>query len=372
MGRSEELRLDPWGATVIHDYEKAMKTFGIKPFYELLDKIENPHSLMKRGVIFGHRDYDTRVLEALKKKEKVALVTGFMPSGKVHFGHKILMDQIIYYQRLGLELFIPIADAEAYAVRKLSRKEVVEYAVTEYVANLIALGLENKKVHIYFQTNYETPYYRLIQMFSRKVTLAELEAIYGRLEPGKIMAALTQAADILHPQLEAFGEYKNIIVPVGIDQDPHIRLVRDLADRFGSELGLERPASTYHRFMTGLDGNKMSSSRPEYAIFLSDPPEIASKKLANAITGGRATAKEQRELGGIPEKCSVYEFYLYHLIKEDASLKAIYDKCRNGEILCGECKAYARELLVKWLRDHQRKLEQAIDKAYKYVDVPEF
>ena len=376
MAEQGSYRIDPWGTAVRIEYEKLFQYFGVKPFAELLPRVREvfgePLHLMRRGVIFGHRDFD-KILDAYERGERIALVTGFMPSGKFHFGHKMVADQIIYYQRLGFEVFIVIADAEAYAVRKLDRKRVIEIGLNEYVANLIALGLEkNKHTHIYFQTNYDTPYYRLIQMFSRKVTMAEMEAIYGKLEPGKVVAALTQAADILHPQLDYFGGFKHIVVPVGADQDPHLRLTRDIADRFENELGLARPASTYHRFQTGLDGNKMSSSRPDYTIFLTDPPEVAVRKLKRALTGGRATVEEQRRLGGIPEKCTIYEFYVYHLVGDDRELSRIYNDCRSGKLLCGEDKRYAAELLTKFLEEHQRRLEKARDRVHEYVEPPSF
>ncbi|NOZ89631.1 MAG: tryptophan--tRNA ligase [Crenarchaeota archaeon] len=373
---AQEFRIDPWGTALRLEYEKLFEVFGVRPFAEILPRVREvlgePLHLMRRGVVFGHRDFD-KILDAYARGERVALVTGFMPSGRFHFGHKMVADQIIYYQKLGFEVFIVIADAEAYAVRRLDRRKVIELGLYEYVANLIALGLEkNRHTHIYFQTNYEVPYYRLMQMFSRKVSMAEMEAIYGKLEPAKVVAALTQAADILHPQLDYFGGFKHVVVPVGADQDPHIRLTRDIADRFENELGLRRPASTYHRFQSGLDGNKMSSSRPEHTIFLTDPPEEAVRKLKRALTGGRASVEEQRRLGGEPEKCTIYEFYVYHLIGDDRELMRIYQDCRGGRLLCGEDKQYAAELLRRFLEEHQRRLEKARDRVLDYVEPPKF
>ena len=40
-----------------------------------------------------------------------------------------------------------------------------------------------------------------------------------------------QAGDILHPQLDEYGGLRPIVVPVGIDQDPHLRLTRGLASK---------------------------------------------------------------------------------------------------------------------------------------------
>ena len=370
-------RLDPWGTIEIKDYDRLRRVFGIRPFAEVIPKLREagfePSLHMRRGILFGHRDFDTVVLEGLRRGERVAVLTGFMLSGRFHFGHKLTADQLIYYQRhLGLKVFVALADAEAFAVRRIPRREAVRLGVEEYVANLIALGLDPDKTEFYFQTNRGAPYYRLIQLASGRVTAAEMEAIYGDISPAKIVSALTQVADILHPELEEYGGYKRVIVPVGVDQDPHLRLTRDIVDRLKGVVELMRPASTYHKLIRGLDGGKMSSSRPDYTIFLTDPPQLARRKLMRALTGGRATAEEQRRLGGVPEACTVYDLYLYHLLPDDAELRRIYRDCRSGAMLCGECKRFAAERLLAFLEEHQSKLEEAREIARSVVDTPTF
>ena len=372
-----EEKLDPWGTVEVKDYDRLRRVFGIRPFAEVIPKIREaglPPSLhMRRGIIFGHRDFDKVIVEGYRKGEKIAIITGFMPSGRFHFGHKLTADQLIYMQRVfGAKVFIALADAEAYAVRKLPRREIVRLGIEEYVANLIALGLDPDKTDFYFQTNRGTPYYRLIQLFSGKVTAAEMEAIYGDLTPSKVVASLTQAADILHPELDEYGGYKRVVVPVGADQDPHIRLTRDLSERLRGVIYLERPAATYHKLIRGLDGAKMSSSRPDYTIFLTDPPDVAVRKFMRALTGGRATAEEQRRLGGEPEKCTVYDLYLYHLVPDDDELARIYRDCRNGTMLCGECKRMGAERLRAFLEEHQARLEEAREAARSVVEPPSF
>lgn len=366
-----EVRLDPWGDSIVKDYSKLFEYFGIRPFREVLSLIDKPHPLMLRGIVFGHRDFDV-VLKAFKNGKKVILLTGFMPSGPLHLGHKILIDQIVHYQRMGIDIAIAIADVEAYVVRRIPRKEAIRIAVEEYIANAVALGLDLGKTKVYFQSNMDAPYYRLMQMLSQKITMAEMEAVYGELTPGKIVASLTQMADILHPMLEEYGGYDYVFVPVGPDQDPHIRLARDLADRFERELGFRRPASTYHRFMTGLDGAKMSSSRPESSIFLLEPVESAVAKLKRALTGGRATVDEQRRYGGVPEVCTVFELYAYHLIGNDDELSNIYTRCRAGHLLCGEDKDHAAELLTRWIEEHRRRWERALSTIEGRLELPRF
>lgn len=370
-------RVDPWETIEIKDYDRLRTVFGIRPFSEVVPRMRElglPLSIhMRRNLIFGHRDFDQVILEGIARGEKIAILTGFMPSGRFHFGHKLTVDQLIYFQReLSAKVFVALADIEAYVVRRLTRREIFDYAVNEYVANMIALGLDPDETDFYFQSNRGVDYYRLIEMFSGKVTMAEMEAIYGSLTPSKIIASLTQAADILHPQLDEYGGYKRVVVPVGADQDPHLRFTRDLADKMSDVVELMRPASTYHKLIRGLDGGKMSSSRPDYTIFLTDPPSVAVSKLKKAVTGGRATAEEQRRLGGVPEACSVYDLYLYHLIPDDNELMKVHGDCRSGAMLCGECKEMGSERLRGFLESHQEKLRDARETARSIIEVPRF
>ncbi|MEN6592285.1 MAG: tryptophan--tRNA ligase [Methanobacterium sp.] len=357
--------IDPWSSAII-DYEKLREQFGIKPFADLLDDIEEPHPLMRRGVIFGHRDYG-RIVKAMREDNSFAVVTGMMPSGKMHIGHKMVVDQLIWYQKKGAEIYIPIADMESYSARgvdfETSRKLVVE----EYITNYIALGLdfEDKDFHIYLQSENKVVN-DLAYKLAKKVNLSELKAIYGfsnSTNLAHVYVPLIQVADILHPQLEEFGGPKPTVVPVGPDQDPHIRLTRDIAERFKSTYHFISPSSTYHRFITGLTGDKMSSSKPKTAIFLSDPPEVVVKKLKTAKTGGKETLGEQKETGGVPEECVVYEMLLYHLTPDDKDLKEIYRDCREGNIMCGQCKQNAAELVEKFFQKLSLEREKARDMA---------
>jgi tryptophanyl-tRNA synthetase len=102
----------------------------------------------------------------------------------------------------------------------------------------------------------------------------------------------------------------------------------------------------------------MSSSKPESFVSLLDSPEDAEKKIMRALTGGRATAEEQRRLGGEPEKCAVFEFYNFHLVKDDEEINEIERNCREGRILCGKCKRMAADMIKNFLRDHQEKMQE--------------
>jgi tryptophanyl-tRNA synthetase len=362
-------RIDPWKSQDIRDYRKLIGQFGIEDFRKILPRTPDPHLLMRRGIIFGHRDFG-RILDSARKRKPFAMMTGLMPSGKFHLGHKALAEQFIYYQKLGAELFICVADIEAYNMRRRPLDELRRVAIDEYLTNYIALGLKPRRVNFYFQSarsrdaGKSNAFYRLMGLVARRTTFNEMRDIYGELSPGKVISVMNQVADILHPQLPEFGEPRPVVVPVGIDQDPHIRLTRDIASRM-KNFGFVPPSSTYHEFLPGLRGHKMSSSDPYSYIALDDPPEKVRENIVKyAFSGGRGSVKEHRLRGGIPEVDVAFKILLFGMEPDDRKIRKIEDDYRSGALLTGELKQLTIERLQAFLRSHQKKRE----KARKQVD----
>lgn len=357
--------IDPWGSLQIENYEETMEQFGIDPMEPLVEKLPEPHRYLRRNIIYGQRDFE-RVAEAIQKNQEFAMMTGLMPSGKFHFGHKLLADQMIFYQELGAELFIAVADIEAYVTRDMDKEEMRETAINEYLKNYIALGLEPENVHFYFQSEGSPHYHTVSKYFAKHVTQNEIEAVYGDITPAKTVSALTQASDILQPQFDEFGGPKPVVVPVGTDQDPHIRLTRDIASRF-KDRDFIKPAATYHKFMRGLQGGKMSSSDPKSYIALSDDVDDALQKIDRAKTGGQDTLEEQREKGADIEEDVVFELLAFHLIDDDDELRRIHEEYSSGEMLSGELKQIAKEKLRDFLETHQTKLDEADERVDTFL-----
>ncbi len=435
--------IDPWSSTTYQDYARLRDEFGIEEFNTKLWKdLPNPHKLLRRGVIFGHRDFHL-IKDFIQNKKPWAILTGLMPSGKMHLGHKMVIDEVIYYQSLGADTFIAVADLESYGTRGYSLEETKKLALEEYILNYIALGLKPERCRIYYQSKNQDVK-DLTFLLGKKVNWSQMVATYGfngSTNMTHIMSPLIQTGDILHVQLEKYGGSKPVLVPVGVDQDPHIRLSRDIAqshrlfnvtktkdNKIGvflkvdkniiklldeAELilkklkfkklkriteykaiyiedanendiqkinlefaqnesklggyGFIQPSSTYHRFMTGLTGEKMSSSKPESAIFLTDTPKEANKKINQAKTGGAITLEQQKKEGGKPDQCVIYELFLYHLIEDDKELQSIYLACKNGQKMCGNCKKYANELMGKKLDDLEKQRKIAEKKFNLYL-----
>ena len=97
-------------------------------------------------------------------------------------------------------------------------------------------------------------------------------------------------------------------------------------------LGLAPPCSTYHRFAVGMNGGKMSSSKPETTIFMDDTPEQVSKKIRKAVSGGQPTVEEHRRLGGDCAKDVAFQYLKFFFEEDDKTLSELQSKYESGNI----------------------------------------
>ncbi len=363
----QKVNIDPWGKALVEDYSRLIKEFGMQAFD--IEMMPNPSMQMKRGLIFGGQDLNI-IAEAIKKKKRFYCLTGIMPSSeKIHLGTEAVIQQIKYYQENGAETYVLIADVESQATRGVPIEEGKKRALEFHIPAYIALGLDAKKTKFYFQSE-NKKVSNLAAICSQKVTENEFRAIYGSVHPAKVMSAFTQMGDILQPQLE---EPMPGVIPVGIDQAPHIRMSRDIARRLKTDYGFFAPSASYNKYTSALDGSfKMSKNESVGKIEIpeNDRKEL-EKKLKKVLTGGRATAEEQKKKGGEPEKCIAFEYCKNHFIKEDSILAEMYQDCLSGKNLCGECK---QKFLIKYANkfydDFDKKFEQAkkVIGKIKFVD----
>jgi len=346
-------KIDPWGSVLVNDYSKLIEDFGIEEFNVKL--FPNPNRMMRRGVVYGGRDLKI-IAQCIKEKKPFYVLSGIMPSGdKIHFGNKQVVENVRYFQDHGAEAYMLVADLEAAATRGISLEEARKRALDFHIPAFIALGLDPKKTKFYFQSE-NKDVTTLAVLFSKKVTANEFKAIYGSLEPGRIMAAFTQCGDMLFPQLK-----KRVpgIIPVGPDQDPHIRLCRDIISR-SKEMKFMPLASVYHKFTPALNGElKMSKSHPESCVELPEDIKLVCKKINRALTGGRETLEEHRKKGAIVEKDMVFELLKFHLVESDDELNRIYTEYKSGRMTSGELKEIACKKMTEFMNDFNSKLERA-------------
>ncbi len=346
--------IDPYSSELFSDYLAIAEKFGLESFKK--DFLPEPNRLMRRGIVFASRDLE-RIRQCIVSKKPYYILTGIMPtSERIHLGTKMVVEQVKYFQDHGGKAYVLVADMEAAAARGIPIETAKKYAMSFHIPAYIALGLDISKTTFYFQSENQKVL-MLAYEFARKVTLNEFRAIYGSADPGRIMSAVTQAGDILFPQLE---KKMPGIVPVGIDQDPHIRLTRDIVKRTASSHSFIAPSSIYHKFMPALNGKKkMSKSDKASFIELPESYDSFKKKISRALSGGRPTIEEHRKLGAEVEKDMAFELLKIHLIEDDKELEGLYKSYKSGKLLSGEIKALAIEKMAEFMKGFEKRLESA-------------
>lgn len=364
-------QVTPWDVKGEVDYNKLIKEFGVSPLNEL-PGVFNKNILFRRKIVFAHRDIQ-QILESVKNKKKFVVMTGLMPTGKFHIGHLILIQQLVFWQKLGAKLYIAVADLEAYNARGQPLEESRKVAVEEYLSNYLALGLEKENCNFYFQSNRSSnakksnAFYRLQNILARHATFNEFKAVYGEITPGKMLSALLQASDMLHPQLPEFEGKCPVLVPVGIDQDPHLRLARDISRRIKNPQFIQL-SSTYNMFIPGLKGGKMSASDPLSYVSPSDTEkEVKNKINKYAFSGGQPTIEEHKKKGGNPDVDVSFQYLKMLLEEDDQKLSQIYNDYKSGSLSTGELKNYTIEKLTAFLSRHQRAKEKAKKQVNSFI-----
>ncbi len=362
----QELTVDALDGGTIENYERLMKEFGIKPFAPLVQKLpaDKRHFLMTRGVIFGHTGME-QVIDAIVNNKKFAVMTGIKPSNSYHIGSLTTAVEVVHFQKLGGKVYFCLADFETYVVNRIPFSEAEKIAI-DNVADLLALGLDEKNAYIYKQSAEPmVKHYGLI--FSSHVTMNELRGVYGlKTRLGYYNAAMVQIADILLPQI--LEGPMPTVTPVGADQAPHARLTRDIAKRGIFKQKFNLPSFTYHKLIAGIDGSdKMSKRNPLSFFYLHDDMKDITYKLKNAFTGGKDTAAEQRKLGGNPDICRIFDLYKFMFEPDDKALKEREERCRSGELLCGTCKKELIEKVKEFREKHLELKTSYMDKAKEIV-----
>jgi len=339
-------------------YPDKVAEFGLKPIDRFVRYHPSPSKYMQLGITFAHRDLEG-VAQAMASGKPWAVISGLNPSGPLHFGHKAVFDELLWLQQNGAEIFIPITNDESYVVGKASSlAEARKVAYEQVIPSIIAFGFDPAKTHIWVDSDYPD-IYNVAMDVSTKLTLNKAFKVFGfesneeGENPGTMFyRSAVQLAQILLPQYEEFGGPKPTLVPVGIDQHPYILLARDVAEK----KGFIPPAELVLKFLWGFDGKgKMSASKPGSAIFLTDDPKAAEKRLRTAYTGGSPSGEFQKQHGGIPEICPIYTVRTYHFQPDNR----VGEECASGAILCGQCKKGAIDEVTAYLADHQAKLPEA-------------
>jgi len=377
MESNETMKVTPWEVSGRIDYEKLVKDFGTSVISnQLLKRIEKKtgelHFMLRRGLFFSHRDLDW-ALDKLDKGEKFVLYTGRGPSGDTHLGH--LMPWVFtkwLQDKFDTELYFQITDDEKFLFKDGLELNETNRLAYENALDVIALGFDPKKTFMFVDTDYSGTLYPEAIKVAKRLTFSTAKAVFGFQNESNVGEIFFTSMQSVPAFLPSILKKKNVpvLIPHAIDQDPHFRITRDIIPK----LGYYKPASIHCTFMPGLKGvdSKMSASIPDSAIFTTDPPEIARRKIMKAFSGGADTLEEHRKHGGNPD-VDIACIYLKTLFEpDDKKLAYIISGFRSGSLTSGDVKGILADKVEKFLKGHQKAREAAKKKLDKFFlhDVP--
>jgi len=370
INQKNGISVTPWEVTGDIDYAKLIDKFGTSVINErliqkLTDFTGDNHNFLKTRFFFSHRDLDV-ILKQYESGNKFYLYTGRGPSGPVHLGHLMPWIFTRYLQeKFDSKLLFQITDDEKFLFNENSDLQMISKYTYDNILDIISVGFDSKKTRIIINTKDIKYLYKIATEIAKRITFSTAKAVFGFTNStniGMIGFPPIQGAPCFLPSLIE-GKPTSVLIPAAIDQDPYWRMTRDIAEK----LGYPKPAQIHSKFIPSLmSGGKMSSSKPDTALFTTDESEILERKIKNMFTGGQPTVSLQRKLGANARICPVY-WYLKYLFDDEEKSNLRYEDCTTGNLLCGECKNDLIKGVIPFMKDIRRKREEARNRIDEFM-----
>ena len=371
----KEFTVTPYEAEGKIDYNKLIDEFGVERLNDaVLQRIKKHtgelHLFLRRKVFFAHRDINW-LLDQYEKGNKFFLYTGRAPSGPVHIGHLLPWIFCKWLQdKFGAEMWFQFPDEEKFLFKQDLTFEDTNKWMNENMLDVIALGFDPKKTRFIIDTKHANIMYKEACKVAKKITFSTIKASFGFTDSNNIGSIFYTSMQAVPAFLPSVLKGKNIpcLIPLGIDQDIHFRISRDVMPK----LGYYKPAIIHNVFLpplTGIGGKMAASGANESSIWTTDSEKDVEKKIKKyAFSGGRDTIEEHRKHGGNPDIDVSYQYLKMFFEPDDKKLQRIHNDYKSGKMLTSELKEVLIEKINSFLKEHQKKREKAKSQVDKFVN----
>jgi tryptophanyl-tRNA synthetase len=304
---------------------------------------------------------------------KEIVVSGIRPTGFLHLGN--YFGAMRNYVRMQNEYDCYFFVANWHALTTHPDTKELQQSVYRVIAENVACGLDPEKVALYVQSDIPeiAELYLYLNMMAYKGELEKTTTFKEkvRLQPDNVNAGLLtypvlMAADILI--------HRAVKVPVGKDQEQHLEMARNFAERFNHRYGDVLPSPQPFNFgselvkIMGLDGNgTMSKSENQNAtIYLADDDEAVRRKIMKAKTDSGPTENDSAKPDYIENLFTLMSIVSDDVVKE--KYNADFNHC---VIRYGDMKKQLAEDMVNFIRPIREKAadiqnnKQLLDKIIK-------
>lgn len=287
-------------------------------------------------------------------------MSGIRSTGFLHLGN--YFGAIRNYVRMQEEFDCYFMVADIHSLTTHPDTKELKPNVHRVLAENIACGLDPEKVALYCQSHiFETAeLYLYLNMLAYKGELEKTTTFKDKVRqhPQNVNAGLLtypvlQAADILL--------HRASYVPVGKDQEQHLEMCRNFANRFNHRYGDVFPEPYAFNFgedlvkVPGLDGSgKMSKSENQNAtLYLSDDDDLIRKKVMKAKTDAGPAAP------GTPMPDYIENIFgLMKLVSAPDVLEKFKADYNQAAIRYGDMKKQLAEDMVRFIAPIRERSEE--------------
>jgi tryptophanyl-tRNA synthetase len=284
-------------------------------------------------------------------------MSGIRPTGFLHLGNYFGAVRNYVRMQEEYECFFMVADLHSLTTHPDTKDLRVN--VHRVLSENIASGLDPDKVALYCQSHiHETSeLYLYLNMLAYQGELEKTVTFKEKVRqhPNNVNAGLLtypvlQAADIIL--------HRASLVPVGKDQEQHLEMARNFAQRFNHRYGKVFPEPQAFNYgselikVPSLDGTgKMSKSENQMAtLYLSDDDDLIRKKVMKAKTDSGPTENDSKKPDYIENI-----FLLMRLVSDEGTIKKFETEYNNCTIRYGDMKKQLAEDMVRFIAPIRQK-----------------
>ena len=288
----------------------------------------------------------------MSKKGRV--FSGARPTGRQHLGN--YLGAIRNYVALQDDYDCIYCIVDIHALTTVETTEDLKQNTYEMALDWLAAGIRPEESIVFVQSHVPQvmELHTLLSMVTPLGKLTDLPTFKEKIRqnPNNVNYGLVGYPVLMTADIVL---YKADVVPVGVDQAPHLEFARETVRsfnyRYNTDVLIEPQAKhTEVQKVLGIDGkNKMGKSLDNH-IELASTPEETQKRVMQMVTDPQ---RLRRDDPGDPDVCNVYS--LHKIFSQKDELEMINVECRKAGIGCVDCKKRFAANLNKHLEPFRAK-----------------
>jgi len=298
----------------------------------------------------------------LQKKGRV--FSGARPTGRQHLGN--YLGAIKNYVALQDEYDCVYCIVDLHALTTVEDTLNLRQNTMEMALDFLAAGIRPDETIMFIQSHVPqvAELHLILSMVSPIGKLTELPTFKDKIrdQPENVNYGLVGYPVLMTADIVL---YKANVVPVGIDQAPHIEYARETVRsfhyRYNTNVLIEpQMKNTEIPLVLGIDGERKMSKSLNNHIEISASPEETIKRVKKMRTDPN---RKLRTDPGNPDICNVYT--MHKIFSSPDEIAMVDRECRRAGIGCVDCKAlYAKNLNANLAPFRARRNELAKNPSY--------